>query len=93
MGSWSDGRNVTVDVGVWAPYQPDVVSGECVYIGDPWDDRDQYNRWYMTSCNHVMSSVCERTPCPSGKFDFKGNWAYGNKTVHDWHNKLHIKLL
>ncbi|WAR05343.1 FBP1-like protein [Mya arenaria] len=68
IGSLSDGSSASVDAGVWAPFQPDISGGECAYIGAPWEDSVTQRMWYMASCDHVMSSVCERTPCPSDTF-------------------------
>ena len=65
-GYWSDGRYTEIEVGVWAPNEPAINSGSCVYVGPPWDDIDLYNIWYMRSCEHALPSVCERTPCPAG---------------------------
>jgi hypothetical protein len=70
-GTWSDGRLTGVEVGVWAPFQPDVTSGKCTFVGNPWNADDAQKRWYMTSCNHVKPFVCERLPCPSGKYDLR----------------------
>ena len=70
-GQWSDGRDAGVEEGVWAPDEPNITSGQCAYVGDPWDSTDTQRRWYMASCENVMMSVCERTPCPAGMLDGK----------------------
>ena len=68
LGYWSDGSQTGVHVGVWAPYEPRVDKGHCAYVGEPWDNQDEHNRWYIDNCNQVYQSVCERTPCPEGTF-------------------------
>ena len=70
IGYWSDGRQTGVAVGVWAPYEPQVDKGDCVYIGPRWDQQDNINRWYFDTCNHVYPAVCQRTPCPEGEISF-----------------------
>ncbi|XP_076110499.1 uncharacterized protein LOC143079160 isoform X5 [Mytilus galloprovincialis] len=63
VGSWSDGTPTTSEVGVWGDFQPDTPMGSCARV-----DRSHDNKWYMESCDRVLQSVCELTPCPDNTF-------------------------
>ncbi|XP_045207056.2 uncharacterized protein LOC123559381 [Mercenaria mercenaria] len=80
-GSWSDGRETSVKVGVWAPNQPDITSGDCAFVGRPWGADEVQKRWYLTSCNNVKSFVCERSPCPSDTFTCSNGRCLGDLNV------------
>ncbi|KAL4229601.1 hypothetical protein ACF0H5_012639 [Mactra antiquata] len=67
QGYWSDGRETSVEVGVWAPSQPNITHGDCSRIVID-DTANQISQWYMTSCIHLLSFVCERNPCPHDTF-------------------------
>lgn len=64
IGSWSDGSPTKVEVGVWGDFEPNTPIGSCARV-----DKSHDNKWYMESCDRLLPSVCELTPCPDGMYE------------------------
>ena len=62
-GFWSDESPTKVEVGVWGDFEPNTPIGSCARV-----DKSHDNKWYMESCDRLLPSVCELTPCPDDTF-------------------------
>ena len=60
IGYWSDGKQTTVDVGVWGHNEPNEAAGECAMVDM------ETGKWYMAQCYTILPLVCEMDPCPGG---------------------------
>lgn len=75
-GFWSDESPTKVEVGVWGDFEPNTPIGSCARV-----DKSHDNKWYMESCDRLLPSVCELTPCPDGMYGKIKNKKYHSVTT------------
>uniref|UniRef100_A0A0N4ZHL5 Fibropellin-1 n=1 Tax=Parastrongyloides trichosuri TaxID=131310 RepID=A0A0N4ZHL5_PARTI len=59
---WSNGINANVYAGFWDINQPNYNDGSCVRY------EKNSNSWSLSTCNELLSFVCQINACPEGSF-------------------------